>query len=227
MIRNDYILRMIEEFARIVSRIVALRRAESWQPAAHAIDEQCRELTGVPAAQLVELSETELLARVLTGDGAHALREKILFIVALLKEAGDVRMGEGRAAEAQACHLKALHLLLHVLAQKDLHDLPDFVPSVEMLLDPLRDSRLPMSTCVLLMQHHERTGEFARAEDALFALLEAEPAAHDLIRLGEEFYRRLLAFSDDTLRRGNLPRPEIESALEELRRRRNADAETR
>jgi hypothetical protein len=220
MIRNDYILRMIEEFARIVSRIVSLRRAGSWQPAAHAVDDQCRELTGVSAAQAVELSETELLARVLKGDGAHALREKILFLVSLLKEAGDIRTGEARVAEAQTCYLKALHLLLHVLAQKDLHDLPDFVPSIEMLLDPLRESRLPMSTCVLLMQHYERTGEFARAEDALFAMLEEEPAADDLLRHGEEFYRRLLAFSDDTLRRGNLPRAEITSSLEELRRRR-------
>jgi hypothetical protein len=37
----------------------------------------------------------------------------------------------------------------------------------------LRNDPLPLRTLALLMQHYERTGEFAKAEDELFAMLDA------------------------------------------------------
>ena len=68
----------------------------------------------------------------------------------------------------------------------------------------------------MLMQHHERTGEFAKAENALFAMLDAEPGNEAIVEFGVAFYKRMLAQSDAALMEGKLPRAEVEEGLKEL-----------
>jgi hypothetical protein len=109
---------------------------------------------------------------------------------------------------------------LETLAREEVFDFPDFVPRVEMFAAALRDSPLPLKTQALLMQHYERSGEFAKAEDALFAMLEAEPGNAGLVEFGISFYERLQRQSHAVLAAGNLPRPEIEAGVAELRKRR-------
>ncbi len=72
------------------------------------------------------------------------------------------------------------------------------------------------------MQHYERSGEFAKAEDALFAMLEAEPMNAGLVDFGIPFYERLQGQSDTSLATGSLPRLELQAGLAELRGRKNA-----
>ena len=69
------------------------------------------------------------------------------------------------------------------------------------------------------MQHYERTGEFANVEDALFAMLDAEPDNQAIVEFGITFFQRLLAQSDAALNEANLPRAEVEEGLKELQRR--------
>jgi hypothetical protein len=72
------------------------------------------------------------------------------------------------------------------------------------------------------MHHYERTGEFAKAEDALFAMLDVEPNNWGIVEFGLAFYERLQRQSDATLVAGNLPRAELEAGLTELRDRKAA-----
>ena len=73
-----------------------------------------------------------------------------------------------------------------------------------------------------LVRFYELTGQFGRAEDALFDLLdragpEAEEFAHAL-------YDRLLAKPDEELAAGNLPRSEILEAVAQLGGGRESDS---
>ena len=77
-----------------------------------------------------------------------------------------------------------------------------------------------MTTQAELMQHYERVGEFAQAEDALFAMLDAEPDNAAIAEFGIAFYQRLLVQSDTALGEANLPRAEVEEGLKELQSRR-------
>ena len=219
MIRRDYILRMIEEFIQALARINALKKDQHWQAAAVAVDEEFQRLIGTGAQAVARLTETELLASLIRGEPTQAVRDKTLMLTALLREAGDVAARHERAEESRSCYLKGLHLLLETLAHEEAFAFPDFVPRVEMFAAALRDSPLPLETQVLLMQHYERTGEFAKAEDALFAMLETEPGNAGLVEFGVSFYERLRGQSDANLAAGNLPRPELETGLTELRKR--------
>ena len=121
--------------------------------------------------------------------------------------------------ESRLYYLKGLQLLLDIFGRNEIMERPDFVPTVEAFLTGLRDAPLPLPTNAMLMRHYERIGEFARAEDVLFAMVESEPANVELLDFGAAFYRRLLELSDDALAAGNLPRAEGQAGLAELDRR--------
>jgi hypothetical protein len=227
MIRRDYILRMIEEAAQALARIISFKNGRRWREAAEVIDQQFARLVGLDAQAVSRLSETELLARVIEGEPTQAVREKTLILTALLKEAGDLAAVQDQAQEGLACYLKALHLLLDVLGRGEPFECPEFVPRVEALTAALSDEPLPVGTHALLMQHYERIGQFAKEEDALFAILEADSGHEPALDLGISFYHRLQGQSDDALAAGDLPRNEVEAGLAELERRKAALAQNR
>lgn len=219
MIRRDYILRMIAEFVEMLNRLQGLKQGQLWREANETVEEQCHKLLGSGLGEVMALSETELLARIIQGEPTQAVRDKVLLLTTLLKETGDIAAGQNRSADSRSFYLKALHLLLYTLAQGDPSDWPEFVPRVDRLLTLLSDAPLPLATQAGLMQHFERNGEFARAEDALFSMLEADPAHPGLAEFGVAFYERLRRHPDTKLAEGGLPRSELETGLAELRQR--------
>jgi hypothetical protein len=222
MIRRDYILRMIEEFFQALSRIKSLKSARQWQEADASIEQEFQRLIGMNAQGVARLSETELLARLVRGEATLAVPEKTLLLATLLKEAGDVFAQEGRQEDSRTDYLKGLHLVLDTLGRREVFECPQFVPKVEEFVIALGDIPLPLETQARLMQHYERTGEFGKAEDALFAMVEVEPENGPLLELGISFYRRLEGQSDVQLNDGNLPRAEVEAGLADLNSRKAA-----
>jgi len=219
MIRRDYILRMIEEFMQALSRMRALKQGQRWAEAGAELDTEFKKLIGDNAQSITRQSETDLLARLLQSGPTHLVRDKTFILITLLTEAGDVASAEGREAESRECYFKALHLLLEILSRDEVFACPEFVPKVEMLIAALRGGAVPTRTHAMLMRHYERTGEFAKAEDALFAMLDAEPDNHAILEFSIAFYQRLLAHSDGTLEASGLPRAEVEDGLKQLRAR--------
>ncbi len=217
MIRRDYLLRMIAEFLELLNRLEALKKGRLWKEVGLLVDEEFKRMIGAGADAVAQLSDTELLARVIQGEPTQIVRDKTLILTALLKEAGDAAAAQHDAERARLFYLKALHLLLDVLAEGGPFDCPDFVPKVDMLTAALGDAPLPVETLARLMQHYERSGEFAKAEDALFAIVEADPQRPGLLEFGTAFYERLRSQPDAALAFGNLPRAEIEAGVADLR----------
>jgi tetratricopeptide (TPR) repeat protein len=216
MIRRDYLLRMIEEMIQALARIASLTRAKQHGEATAVLDQEFQKLIGSGAEAVATLSETELMARLLSGESTQIVREKSLLLVALLKEAGAVHAALNRTEESRACYLKALNLLLQARLLEDAGaELPGYVPKIEDLRLALKDS-FPSNTRAALMQHYERLGDFADAEDQLFEILGLEANAPHVLNWGRAFYERLLRLSDGALVAGNLPRSEVEASLAEL-----------
>jgi hypothetical protein len=108
--------------------------------------------------------------------------------------------------------------LIHV-AGGEAFEMPEFVPTIDLFVNCLENQGLPGPTLFLLMQHYERTSQFAKAEDAFFELLESDPSNLDLINFGITFYERLQRRSDRELQEGNLPRAEVDASLRALSER--------
>jgi hypothetical protein len=212
MIRRDYIIRMIEDFMALLSRLQSLKKGQHWGQAEVTLDEGLQKLVGSGLDALLGLSDTELLARLIAGEPTMVVREKTLLLASLLKEAGDVAAGEGKEEKSQAAYLKGLHLLLQALATGATEEWPEFVPRVEVFVSALGDT-LPSATRAMLMQHYERAGDFGKAEDMLFSLVESGRPDPALAEFGKQFYRRIGALPDAVLSEGNLPRAELEWGL--------------
>lgn len=217
MIRRDYILRMIAEFLELLSRLQSLKKGQLWGEATGLINAEFERLIGAGAEAVAGLSETELLAKIILGEPTQVVRDKTLMLTALLKEAGDAAAAQGREEQSRAFYVRGLHLLLDVISQGELSDWPEFVPKVEVFTSSIGEGHLPVSSLARLMQHYERGGSFAKAEDALFDIVRAEPQLPGLLEFGTSFYERIGRQRDRTLEEGNLPRPELESGLRELR----------
>jgi len=222
MLRRDYILAMIQQAAEALARIDRFKKDRQCGIARQNVDAELEKLVGVNARTVSQLSETELLARVIRGESTLAVKEKTLFVSALLKEAGDVAVQEDKLEEGRGCYLKGLQLLLDALSEPDVREFPEFTPEVEMFALALADEPLPLRTAGALMQHYERTGQFAKAEDTLYSMVEVQPENPDLLDFGITFYKRLLTKSDDALTVGNLPRDEVEAGLKQLIEKRSS-----
>lgn len=216
MIRRDYILRMIEDFAKAIARIRALKDDQQLTDASSLTEEEFKRISGLDSESVLRLSETELLARLIRSESMHAVPEQMSFLTTLLREAGDIAVARERIEDGRACYLKGLHLLLDSLLRGEAAELPEFVPKVDEFVAALADSELPVQTSALLMEHYERTGQFAKAEDALFAILDAEPDNSAAVDFGISFYERLQRQDDVRLAEGNLPRSEVDAGLKEL-----------
>lgn len=216
MIRRDYILRQIEEFVAMLAKIAGLAKIEQWREASAVAAGEFQRLTGMNAPEVLRMSDTELLARLIQGEPTQVVEAKAFMLATLLKANGDLITGEGRLEESRQYYLKGLHLLLDTIGRNEITERPDFVPAVEAFLAGLRDAPLPAMTNAMLLRHYEQTGEFAKAEDALFTLMDAGPDQVELLDFGRSFYQRLLALGDEALMVGNLPRAEVQAGLAEL-----------
>lgn len=216
MIRRDYLLRQIEDFVAALAKLAGLSREGQWPEASAVAGSQFQALAGAEAGELVRLSDAELLARLIRGEPTQFVENKILMLATLFKANGDILAGQGEALESHLYYLKGLHLLLESVSRNGVARRPDFLPSIDAFLLALADSPLPLPTSVMLMRHFEEIGEFAKAEDILFGLLEAEPSNADLLDFGTVFYQRLLPLTDRALAAGNLPRAEVNAGLAEL-----------
>jgi tetratricopeptide (TPR) repeat protein len=217
MVRRDYILRMIEQLAQLLARTRGQIAGRKFDEADTELDKAFLELTGAGAEAIAKLSETELLAKLTLDAPTIVVREKTLVLTALLQEAGQLRIAQGREEEGEACWLKALNLLLTLKFQDPDNEFPEFVPKIDLLRDQLREAALPLQTLAALWRYYEGIGAYARAEDSLASLLEDEPNNAALQTEARAFYERLLRQSDSALESGNLPRAEVQAGLTELR----------
>ncbi|HTV41125.1 MAG TPA: DUF6483 family protein [Candidatus Sulfotelmatobacter sp.] len=222
MIRRDFLLRQIEQFVEVLMRMSGLTKAGKWEEASAEADSQLKALAGADVTELLRMSDTELLARVVEGGTSFGIQDKIFMVARLFKENGDILRAQTRLEESHACYLKGLHLLLDAIANEPDAPRADYVPTVEAFLIGLQDSSLNLETNAMLMRHYEQICEYAKAEDALFNILDAGPDNVELLDFGIGFYERLLRLENETLELGNLPRAEVKASLAELNQRKSA-----
>ena len=84
-------------------------------------------------------------------------------------------MAQDRVEQGRKLLLKGLDLLVGVNWGEEPSGQADFTPPVEAFTGALADRPLPPRTLAMLMHYYERIGAFAKAEDALFGLLDAAP----------------------------------------------------
>src|SRR4051812_3782933 len=216
MTYQDYILRQIQLAGQAWARIVRLIKDRQFETAHMVLDQAYRQLLGLVPEAVLERTPNDLIARLRFGEAPAAGRDKCLALATLLRASGDTAAAEGDSVTAIDAYHKALLVLLDTALRDPSLALPDYVPTVESLDAELSAHALPITTRQELLLYYEQAGGYAKAEDTLWAMLQATPGDCALVGGGRALYTRLQQLSDAALIAGNLPRAEVDGGLADL-----------
>ena len=211
MLQRDYVLRLIEQFARAVASVIRLRSTGEPKAAQVELAHLSQGFLGIDAKLLLSLSDGELLS-LFAGSGEldsgrAVVAQQILFEEAAIQEA------LGDATLAQVYRLRGLSLLLEVLTTDPRFRTPEYLADLTRLLEMVGDDSTP-SIRLKLFRYFDAIGDYAEAEDRLFELVDIG----EIVPEGLAFYERLLTLSDAELGRGDLPRAEVEEGMLQLKK---------
>jgi hypothetical protein len=219
MVERDYILRLIKQMTEALAIVFKLERGGDLQEALRVIDTTYQQLLGLDAATIANLPSEALVGLVRSSgagyQGGTALAERLTVMANLLQAEGDIYDAMKKPDESAARRFKALDIQLAILTNEDPTS-ARAADSVATLLERLDEYDLAVRTKLHLWQHFEQMGDFARAENWMYEVLEDDRAPLDIVERSVAFYQRLLAREDAELILGNLPRSEVEAGLKQL-----------
>lgn len=212
MFKDDYIMKIVNQAAKIMAQILAGSGEISPEVKLEKIDEGLREYVGLSSAELDFMTSDTInmqLGQSPEGIGKMLLVSDLLFAEGKIKD----EMGEDSAAYKH--WIKSLELRLKLVNADDLsHAHLDSM--VDELVYFLSGWQTPTHVVESLFSYYEKTGQFDKAEDTLHDLLNDHITDEPMIDQGLAFYERLLRKGDVELDAGNLPREEVQAGLDEL-----------
>lgn len=203
MTQRDYILRLIEQLARVVAALITQRREAAPEAIEVTLADAANGLLGLGLADLELLSLTEW-RRLLRPHGTLDA-ERTVVAATLLDELAITRAEQGEARRADRLAARALALLLDVAPQPPTGCDDDLNERIERLARTLHP--LPRDVVAPLLEHYERRSAWGRAEDTLFEWRAFDSEAAQ--QAGAAFYARLAQLSDEQLERGGMTRAEL------------------
>lgn len=212
MFEKDYIMRMIQPVAKMVARVLFRIKSGRIEEASLDLQTAAERFLGFKLDMILRLSNPELI-ELLNVNGKLDVEKAYIAGQLLFCEANirDKDNGSG----GREIHLRSLDLLLQGFTQMDEAFKTEAVSTIDQILSRLGNQDLPMDIYRLLILYHEYTGEYSKAEDCLFALV--ENGFEEALQIGESFYSRLLKRTDQELERGNLPLSEVNEGLQDLK----------
>lgn len=222
MIQDDYLMRLLNNFAKGMARILA-RKAQGDQPGAlDVIADTMHELFGLQPQFFHRVSESELAALLKSGGRFNA--QKAFIMAELLREHAEVveeMEGEGEEADDEAVipfFLTAVRLYADALTASEKLRSGEFAGPFHLLCERLEDYALPVDLLARLMGCHQIMEAFSKAEDTLYRLMDADERRG--VEAGLAFYEGLLERTDEDLEAGGLPRDEVKEGLDTVQERR-------
>jgi len=204
MVRKDYLLRVIEQFAAFLEKILYHKQAGDYAGAEQQIDATVKTLLGLDPEVLYSM-DTEKILSTLVGDTKFDM-DLCLVIAELYNQKADI----ARAGTAEKLETECLEksFLLYTEAIRHGGDNVTYRDKILAIATALRQHDVTAATKLKFMWYYEFCGLFAKAEDVLYELVDSGHAG--IRNIGLEFYRRLIDKEVVLLALGNLPRTEVE-----------------
>jgi tetratricopeptide (TPR) repeat protein len=211
MYQRDYLMRQIEQAARVLAAIMKQALGGRPDEALGMFDQAYQPLLGVSSRVVSTLTDSQLIS-LLTSGSAPDLR-RVASVLDVIKAEGDVLRLSGNEQAATSRYRRALSLAAHLAGRST--DLLDPKLAAE-VVEQTRGMVLSGEQRLGLARVLESLGRYGDAEDEIFEAVDDLPDETGLVDAGIAFYQRLLALDDEALERGGLPREEVKSSLAEL-----------
>jgi hypothetical protein len=215
MFNKDYIMRMIELLVQGIAKIMHLKQENRIEESETLFTDTLRKFYGLNDKSVEELPWTDLMSVASLGGLQDA--EKCAFLAQLIKEKADLEQIQGRTAAAQALYAKALNIYISALLADGYYNIPEHRDRIDEIIGLIAQQVPTIETLQMLFRYYELAGRYGKAEDMLYALLDAGADREETVEAGRTFYMRLLQRSDIELMEGNLPREEVREGLGEMK----------
>jgi hypothetical protein len=213
MLESDYLMRLVEQLAKALSKILFLKEEKKYDDALEEIRQAGKLLIGVDLNMLNYISDADLLALFKPDELMNS--GKFIVLAELLNKEGEINSETGKVNESFRCFIKALVLYCEAIKFKDVLKPEDYFEKIDKVILHLSDYDLSWNAKNSLINYYEISGKYSKAEDLIFELAEGGDA--QILSSGLSFYNRLLLKTDEEIEKGNLSREEIENAINELK----------
>jgi hypothetical protein len=150
--RRDYILRLIDEVARLLARLVMNRDRATHEDSLQTLTLAFERLFAREAHEIFQLTPDQQYLLLAEGEPSDAARDKRLLYAALNAEAARLYLRLGRTELARASRLNALRFTLRARRDGPPEGLPDFAPDPAALVAELGPENLDPETAELLQE---------------------------------------------------------------------------
>lgn len=215
MIKNDYIMRMIEQIAAIAASIIGLKREKKHEEIQLIMDDAFKRFLGLNLQSVDMLSYRDIVNIISTSEKVDP--GKLLILGELLKQQADLYDARGKSEKAYTLYLKSIQGYMEALLMDSDFCSEKYISEIDEIISILKPYELPDEVKELLHKYYERTGEYGKAEDMLFEQLEGSNYDGCTIEKGIAFYERLMDKDREELIKGNLPMQEVMEGYNKLK----------
>jgi hypothetical protein len=214
VIERDYIMRMINMMIAMLVRMIGYKNNKEYPEALLDIQATGKTLLGIDRTLVDQFSVPQLMQ--LFGSDLSVAVPKSYVLGVLLKEEAEIRELMSDTTGAEDIYRKSLSLLIETYLSAGEPVEPRHLELTELILERLSRYPHPPEILERIFRYEEAVGRYAKAEDALYALLDTHAEFADE---GIRFYERLLRKPDEELAAGNLSRDEVLEGMDSMKRR--------
>ncbi len=221
MFQKDYILRMIEQFVKVIAKVLFNKESKNYGTALEEIQENYLTVFGIDKELILASSAEDIISLLKLRGGAKP--EVILMLAEFLKEEANLHkeVNQLQHEEIDKINCKALSLFYEVVLNDSKYQTKEHYEKIDSLIKAAERFCRQPDLMVKTILYFELKGEYDEAENILFELIGLSAAA--AAKEGENFYDRLKSRSDEELAKGNFSRDEVEQGLSEFKARLNVN----
>ena len=216
MIRQDYIMRMIEQLAKVLSKILFNKKTENYQEAFNNIDTAFKSIAGVDYSLISSLSAKDIISLLGIYKDDTSASIKYIIIARLLKERIEIKkLSDKEELVSIYDYQKILYLYLEgILNNRSMEaSLIEYYSDVKEVVKEI-EAEIPKDIRFKLFQFYEFIGEYDKARGELFKLRAL--SYPNIEGEGFKFFRNLEKLNETDLEKGNISKKEVIEGLSEF-----------
>ena len=215
MFQKDYIMRMIEQLANVLAKVMGFKVSNRIEEIHPVLNEALYDFTGLSEAAIECLSYKDLIDLVSGFDQINPA--KCYILAELLKAKADAFASSSELNKSFNLYLKSFNIYAEVLLSNNKSDFEPNYNTIDETISIIRQFQLPYETQKLRFRYYERVMNYDKAEDVLFELLDQGAYQKIMLSEGIAFYERLKKVKPEDLEKGNLPLEEVVEGLEKVK----------
>lgn len=218
MLKRNLTAELVGKFNEALAKIKEYREEGKNEEALILIDNTLKDLFRLGFKFFNSFSDENLIDMVKTDGTINA--DKCIMMAKLLEEDAEILEDLGNSDESFYIYLKSLNLFLEAFLNKDEDcDLQVFFSDIDIIIEKICDYKVPVILQNKMIDYYVKIGNYDKAENILYEILEENDFNKNLLEKGISFYEELLNKDDEDLENGNLSKEEIIESLSSLKKK--------